>query len=276
MLSKPIEIIRKRGSCRSFARQAINPETTAQLNTFIDEVNKEAASLGIRFQLVDRLNDAGKPIEKLGTYGVISGAQTFIAGIVPKNDADACQFGYWFEKIILCATELGLATCWLGGSFNRADFGRKIVLSDQKFIPIVSPVGYAAEKRSVMENLVRRAAKSSTRLPFSDLFSIQDGQTRLDTEKAGQWAVPLEMVQLGPSASNKQPWRVVISDSGLDFYLARTTGYASLGFDMQMNDIGIAMCHFELSARELGLPGSWQKLNPAERPGLVYVTTWVI
>lgn len=276
MLDKPIEIMRKRGSCRSFARQAINPEIAAKLNAFIDEVNKEAASLGIRYQLVDRLSDAGKPIEKLGTYGVISGAQTFIAGIVPKSDANAVQFGYWFEKIVLCATELGLATCWLGGSFNRADFGRKVKLSEQEFIPIVSPVGYAAEKRSVMENLVRSMAKSSTRLHFSNLFLTQDGQAQLSPEAAGQWAVPLEMVQLGPSASNKQPWRVIRTDAGFEFYLARTSGYASLGFDMQMNDIGIAMCHFELAARELGLPGGWQKLTPPERPGLFYVMTWVV
>lgn len=276
MLDKPIEIIRKRGSCRSFARQAINSETTAQLNAYIDEINKESAGLSIRYQLVDRQSEGGKPIEKLGTYGVISGAQTFIAGIVAKSGANAVQFGYWFEKIILCATELGLATCWLGGSFNRADFGRKVMLSEQEFIPIVSPVGYAAEKRSVMENLVRSMAKSSTRLPFPDLFLTQDGPARLSPEAAGQWAVPLEMVQLGPSASNKQPWRVIMNESGFDFCLARTVGYASLGFDMQMNDIGIAMCHFELSARELGLPGSWQKLSRLERPDMIYVMSWVI
>ena len=162
--------------------------------------NKDAANLGIRYLLVDRQSDAGKPIEKLGTYGVISGAQAFVAGVVPKNDAKAVQFGYWFEKIVLCATELGLATCWLGGSFNRADFGRKVALSEQEIIPIVSPVGYAAEKRSVMENLVRSMAKSSTRKPWSELFFDQDGQIPLTAETAGDWAVPLEMIQLGPSA----------------------------------------------------------------------------
>ena len=69
---------------------------------------------------------------------------------------------------------------------------------------------------------------------------------------------------------------MIRTDAGFEFCLARTSGYASLGFDMQMNDIGIAMCHFELAARELGLPGSWQKLTSPERPEMIYVMTWVI
>ena len=33
--------------------------------------------------------------------------------------------------------------------------------------------------------------------------------------------------------------------------------------DMQRLDAGIAMCHFELTANELGLAGEWQIAEPA-------------
>ncbi len=75
---------------------------------------------------------------------------------------------------------------------------------------------------------------------------------------------PLEMVRLGPSASNKQPWRIVKHDRFWRFYLRRTPGYREdlikriLDLcDLQRLDMGIAMCHFELTARELGLEGEW-------------------
>ena len=72
------------------------------------------------------------------------------------------------------------------------------------------------------------------------------------------------MVRLGPSASNKQPWRVVKHDRYWRFYLRRTPGYREdlikriLDLcDLQRLDMGIAMCHFELAAREMGLKGKW-------------------
>ena len=41
--------------------------------------------------------------------------------------------------------------------------------------------------------------------------------------------------------------------------------------------MGIALCHFELAARELGLGGSWKQLaEETERPGLLYSTSWVL
>lgn len=62
-----------------------------------------------------------------------------------------------------------------------------------------------------------------------------------------------------------------------DFFLSRTPGYKSLGFDLQKNDIGIAMCHFELSANELGLKGKWKTYGSIESMAdWEYVTTWEI
>ena len=70
---------------------------------------------------------------------------------------------------------------------------------------------------------------------------------------------------------------MIKSGNAYHFYLSRTPNYGVLGFDIQMNDIGIAMCHFELTARELGLCGEWV----FEDPGLVlpdelteYTVTW--
>lgn len=269
-------LIRQRISCRSYAARPIEPEKAASLVSFIDSINLEAAKTGqgIRFLLVDRQAGSTGAPQKLGTYGMISGAEYFIAGIVARTETRIWQFGSWFEKIVLFATGQGLATCWLGGSFSRTDFKRKIDLAESEFIPIISPVGYARERRSVMDNLIRLAARSSTRKPWAELFFQGSEQLPLERSEAGPWAIPLEMVQLGPSASNKQPWRVIRDEQGFSFYLARTRGYVSLGFDMQMNDIGIAMCHFELTARELGLPGEWQQLNRPEQASMEYVMTW--
>jgi hypothetical protein len=65
-------------------------------------------------------------------------------------------------------------------------------------------------------------------------------------------------------ASNKQPWRVFLEDSRFHFYLDRDRTYARLmpGVDLQRIDMGIAMCHFELSCLEAGIGGEWEALPP--------------
>jgi hypothetical protein len=72
------------------------------------------------------------------------------------------------------------------------------------------------------------------------------------------------MVRWAPSASNKQPWRIVKDGNLWHFYLQRTRSYPpSLASkllkiaDLQRVDMGIAMCHFDLTAKELGLIGKW-------------------
>jgi nitroreductase len=90
---------------------------------------------------------------------------------------------------------------------------------------------------------------------------------------------------MAPSASNKQPWRIVRRGRDWHFYLQRTKGYGkgSAIFvmlrlaDLQRVDLGIAMCHFELAARELGLEGAWALDEPAVGPlgrGVEYTATW--
>ena len=100
------------------------------------------------------------------------------------------------------------------------------------------------------------------------------------------FAAVLEGVRMAPSASNKQPWRIVRRGRDWHFYLQRTKGYGkgSAIFvmlrlaDLQRVDLGIAMCHFELVAREHGLAGIWVARDPGlQLPGkdAEYVATWV-
>jgi hypothetical protein len=103
----------------------------------------------------------------------------------------------------------------------------------------------------------------------------------LHEDTSGPFALPLEMVRLAPSASNRQPWRVVMNEKGFHLYLARTFGYGALfrDIDLQRIDMGIAMFHFERTALELGLKGSWHVQDPGISPlpsSTEYVVSWVL
>ena len=173
------------------------------------------------------------------------------------------------ERAILMATDLGLGTCWLGGTFSKSGFARKIGLAAGELMPAVAAVGYAVDD-GFSKDRIRRMAGSNSRRPPEELFFDGAFGAPLSPAAAGAYAAPLEMVRWAPSASNRQPWRIVRTPAGWHFFLARTKGYGkgTLLFavlrlaDLQRVDMGIAMCHFELAAREAGLAGGWVIEDP--------------
>jgi len=189
------------------------------------------------------------------------------------------------EKIILFSTDLGLGTCWLGGTFTRSKFAERITPNNDEIIPAVTSIGYIGGKPRKLDQRIRKSANSDQRLPWTDLFFDAEGKP-ITQKKAGRYSTALEMVRLGPSASNKQPWRIVMDDDSWHFYLQRTPGYRDNPYtarleiaDLQRVDIGIAMCHFEMTVKELGIEGSWEVINilkGSPRKEMEYVVSFVI
>jgi len=284
--SKPVtEIIKQRSSRRSYRGQPLDADIKKQLMGFMAGNNVGPFASSARFSLVAAKPGDSETLKGLGTYGFIRGARGFIVGAVKHSEKSLEDYGYLMERIILFATDLGLGTCWLGGTFNKSNFSKKIEAKEDESVPAVSPVGYIAEKRSVVERLVRWGAGSKMRNPWETLFFHETFDAPLPVEDAGAYATPLEMVRIAPSASNKQPWRIVkeLGKPVFHFYLQRSKGYEKNGerfnmADLQRLDMGIAMCHFELSAKEMGLRGRWELIPPAglslpERTE--YIVSWL-
>ena len=209
---------------------------------------------------------------------VIIGADTYIAGKYKKQKNAELSFGYAFEKFILYAASLGLGTVWLAATIDRKAFERAIQLKEDEVMPAVTPLGYAAEKRSIRESMMRRGMKSDSRVPFGDLFFRDNFQNPLNESDAGIWQLPLEMVRLAPSATNKQPWRAVAEKDRVYFYEKKTPGYdRETTGDIQKVDLGIALCHFEIGAEERGIKGHFIQEDPDIRTpeDTEYIATYV-
>jgi nitroreductase len=179
------------------------------------------------------------------------------------------------EKNILFCEDLGLSTCWLGATFDRSGFSKKLNLAENEGLPAVTPVGYAQKKRRVKDRAMRMFVGSDSRIEYEKLFFDNDFSRPLETVKSGKYSECLEMVRIGPSASNKQPWRVVKEEGKniFHFYLEPTPAYTWP--EAQHLDMGIAMCHFEFACMELGLGGRWVESVPhLEAGGREYVVTW--
>ncbi len=300
LFTKPVEaIILERKSVRTYKDLELSDKDKSALKDFISTDMQTPFNSEIRFEIIETGGLDRDQKRSLGTYGIINGAKSFIAGTVKKDEAGDgnnsiaaekfIDYGYAMEKIILYLTDAGFGTCWLGGTFNKTGFAKKMKISENEAIPAVTPFGYEGTKRALVDKMIRGMAGSKFRKKWGELFFNKDFATPLSIEEAGIYAKPLEMVRIAPSASNKQPWRILKDKNTKLFhlFLQRTSNYPKtpFGIDMQVLDMGIAMCHFELTCREIAIEGSWQKLKPEDAlaaiitntsgEGISYIATWV-
>lgn len=190
----------------------------------------------------------------IGSYGKVTGAPHVLVCIGDTRSEFVDQhLGYAGEGIVLEATRLGLATCWVGGFFDAAKVASVVELAPGERVFAVSPVGHALAERTRTEKAMVGLAGSHKRRPLTEL-------TRgADLGGWPMWAVAaVEAARLAPSATNRQPWRFRFDDGAL---IIEKNSWTETPKVTKRLDIGIAMLHAELAARAAGVEGEWTDLQ---------------
>lgn len=272
------EIIKKRFSCRTYSERSIEDKVLQEFLTIVNDIHKGPFGNQPNFRLIHLTSFTIQEAKKLGTYGIIKNARLFIVGTIKNGHLAMEDYGYCKEEIILKATALGLGTCWLGGTFQSSNFAQAVNLQKDELLPTITPIGYPAGEKSFTEKIMRRVAGSDNRKPWSDIFFAGDFSTLLTQKQAGIYAEAMENVRLAPSASNKQPWRILYDaqQNIFHFFIARSFSYKLIGtVSLQDIDLGIAMSHFALTLQELGIKGKWRVDSTAPKEkSLDYIVSW--
>lgn len=247
-------IIKKRKSVRTFDERPLSDEDRNKLTEYVKELNNPFG-ISVEFRFLNAKE------HKLSSP-VIVGTDCYIAAKVNTCPQFEVAYGYTFEKFCLYAESLGLGTVMLAGTLSRKTFEKAMELNDNEVMPVASPVGYPADKKSIREKLMRSAIKADERQPFDKLFFENSFAQSLTYECAGTFAEALEMVRLAPSAVNKQPWRAVKCGNTVHFFKKKSKGMETALFDIQKIDIGIALAHFDLTLKESGINGIFVSAAP--------------
>lgn len=269
-----VETIKKRCSVRTYQDKELEPDVREMLQSYMDNLENPFGMQVKKYIIDKKLASEG---EKLGTYGVIKGASTFMGISVPDKDLAHVAAGYEFENLILEATALGLGTVWLAATFNREGFASAMGVPKNELFPAISPVGYPAAKRSLTESLMRTAMRSSSRKEWNTLFYLDNFQTPLHKDESGDYAEPLEMLRLAPSDKNTQPWHVLKASNSYHFFVTYKSGISRGEEIIKRVDAGIALSHFHQTVLELGLKGCFKQTEPEniELPqNTYYITSW--
>ena len=196
----------------------------------------------------------------VGHYGRVNGAPMYIAFIGEMNSRRVQEAtGYCGEGIILEATALGLATCWVGGFFRPDKVRSQVDIRDGEKVLSVTPVGYAPPEKTRQEKIMSGLVRSRLRKSLARLVSGEMPAPWM--EKA------LEAARLAPSAQNRQPWRFRIEKGAVVIAADNSSSASSISKRL---DCGIAMLHFELGARAAGVAGKWEILPSPEVARFIY------
>ncbi|MGL4982459.1 MAG: nitroreductase family protein [Treponemataceae bacterium] len=208
------ELIKNRRSIRSYQKRELEPQIIATLNDFILEQKKES---GLHIDLV--CNDTTVFDSLLARYGKFENAHNFIVFSGKKEKNLDEKVGYFGEKILLKAVELGLGTCWVGGTYNKKAVKAP---ADTKIVCVIS-IGYI-EKEGMRP-------KSKTL-----------DQVIHPKSQRPQWFINgVESALYAPTALNQQKFIFNAFENIVDVQIS------GFGFYTKV-DLGIVKYHFEIGA----------------------------
>lgn len=227
-----------RTSRRTYENKEIDIVKIKNIEKLITEINSES-SLNIQFI------KAGESVFNSfkSSYGLIKGVKSFIALVGNNNISNVeNKLGYYGEFLALEATQLGLGTCWIGGTYDKGEAENVIQLRDNEKIYCVIAVGNVKEDKNLKEKLISSFSKNKK--PFDEVLVSKDKDIPYWV-KSG-----IQAVIKAPSAMNKQPWKYFFDDNNVKVCIEKES-YRNI-------DIGISMAHFELGARRENYYGKWE------------------
>lgn len=209
------EVMENRHSVRRYTDKKIDENLKKELLKVIEECNNES---GLNIQLCTEEPKAFDSF--MAHYGKFNNVKNYIAIVGNKSEDFQEKCGYYGEKVVLKAAELGLNTCWVALTFSKGNTVCKIKKGEK--LCCVIALGYG-ETQGV-------AHKSKS---IEELSKV-DG-TMPEWFKKG-----MEAACLAPTAMNQQKFLITLEGNEVKAK-ALTAFYSKL-------DLGIVKYHFELGA----------------------------
>jgi len=274
-LQKAIET---RKSTRTFQKEPLSPVDIEKISGYLNWPENLIGPFGYQFEFELLIESEERDKDQIGTYGFIKNPQGYILGSSIIETKSLFDYAYVLENIVLYLTAIGVGTCWLGGRFQKQEAMSQLSIKENEIIPAITPIGYPQEKQRLKERMIRSVLQARKRKPEEQLFYYEAfGQPLGD--RAEEFRQALHYVRIGPSAQNKQPWRLVFGNNLTQVHFYVTNPLADNPLYMcepQYLDIGIAYNHFKTGLDEVGISGELNIDEPdIDVPdGFFYITSW--
>ncbi len=213
-----LEALQSRHSVRKYQDRPLDESHIAALQDEIGKLNREA---DLHMQLV--LNER-KAFKGFLSYGTFSNVANYIMVVGKNSDSLEYRAGYYGEKLVLFAQQIGLSTCFVGLTYKKVE-GAFLVGPDEKVVLCIA-IGYG-EPDGFRQHKIKRPDQVSNLTPDSPSW-FRKG---------------VEAALLAPTAVNQQKFyfEYVPTDRVKPVRRSSLVGYTKI-------DLGIAMYNFLIGA----------------------------
>ena len=278
------DLMRVRRSCRSFQSRDL---TAADRTELLGSVAAHTRSDVLIGDGPIRLEYIAAPL----TVWPVVGAHEFLVAIAP-HDYDrmaVIDVGHSLQKVVLDATRMGLASCWIGPGADQKSIVQQLgdrFDPERDHVICVCAVGYRSRFLPLFIRLMQ--VGQHRRRPLASLFYADPHFRQALDVQDGPFAAYgrcYEVCQWSPSSYNGQTTRCAAVTEVIDgtarparFDFCASTAsryYAAVA-------LGIWCANWETGCEELGLPGHFRVLTAKERgvpqpPELPrYDVSWIV
>lgn len=257
------DIIRRRKSIRHYLSQPVPEEVLKAVVNAGEKSVALAPEIAVRFHLFTEGRMIAERMTMFtGGRWLFGSAPHFIVATSEERPHFMENMGFRMEQLVLHATEKDLGTCWIGGMFTEERIGELVGLKPGERVIALTPLGYPDTSfyGRFARNIIEVGARDfGRRRPLSEIAFGRVWGEPLETQDEVLLEA-LECARLAPSWANTQPWRFLVTEREVVALADAAGRYASVrqGKHYYRLDVGIAMCHFYLAAREMGWEGRWQ------------------
>lgn len=277
------EALKVRRSIRTYDGSPLRPEHRAFIERYLHDEAHMTGPFGRRFRIA-LLQGLPKDMQ-VGTYGYTKGFDAILAAIAKDDAIDLFELAFVAHGLVLELTHLGLGTVWMGAAFSQGSVRRNLTFDEGEQVAAIIPLGYPAEKKRVLDFVLKKGLKPSERKPmdfsyFVGSFEQPLGDTPTDLRDA------LDLARFAPSAMNKQSWRAVLSDDGDRVHLYAKfslrhkigMGFRQYAVPPEYLDVGTWARSFDVATRATGLEGRFHIADPGialpDGEDIEYLCTW--
>ena len=238
MNNMTIEQLQARHSTRNFRPLPIPGSLVESLKAELTMINSHEA--GLQFKLVTGNSEPLKGFSK--SYGFFRNANNFIVAIVDVSFPDAIErAGYFAEQIVLKATDIGLATCFVGGTYSKTSIPVPLRAGQEVLFLILVGQEDIIEKPRPLARIAMKIAHRNDK-KWEDFFvERKDWTLKAALERFPFLKKGLQALACAPSSLNKQPFRIWIGQKEEQDIVR--IGIPDIS-DKQFIDLGIAKCNF--------------------------------
>ncbi len=203
----PLQLLQQRHSVRAFTEDPLTMEHVKKLKSLLTMINTHQQ--GLKFQLITDDPDPLAGFSK--SYGVFTNPRNYVAAVVDTAAPDVLErAGYYAEQFVIKAVELGIGTCFVGGTYNEQKVKAQLRAGEKILFLIL--LGYPLNKTKLLARMMAKMVHRKV-MTFEQFFEPQsEAHTAISENPILQ--VGLEAVACAPSALNKRPVRVFIDSAG--------------------------------------------------------------